>query len=1158
MKRILILLLFFAPVAAFANHNTSSQFKELNSGKTSAFYCNQKMTDSVTYEDGPYRLLYKVDIGGLVEWDDVLTLHQTFKNLATSFTNTWEIGRFFSNDGNTKDSKGCDCNEGGCSGFSGLSWLTKFLDDPYGQTVDSVTITGEALEKLKPAEGASDVGFKGPVVMATWRLCDEKQVTSNGICQIISGNIESDKPGVCVAPCSPKISWSSTFAENVVVKKNGINWQSGSNNSGVVDSGLKAGTYTYSLYGTASDGNNSPKEFFLDSTEVKVSSEPIPSLTCSPASQTVVLNKTVTIIASQGTSFYFWSAPGGIPSTGFESSFSTSYNTTGSKTVTVTSGEQSATCNVDVQPQSQPPSSAGKLDIKANNQDYLEIPNTTNSFTLSWGSNPADAIITNCKSEADFFNMDRPCSGSVQISTGGVSGTKTYKISGKNAIGEIVDDSVIVTITGSASSQESCGLSVNSTSVSPGDRVSFTVSSLPIGYSYYWTGKNNGVEIGQISGTGNTNNIESYTLNSVGEYTRQAHVRLPNKVCDTGTVTVIVEEEGGGGDVSVGVSDLLGQLAVATDGSIDDEGAFHGNWKSLLTATDPDLDNKIVDFKYNFSKSWNNTDFNNYLSPNFQVRNRLDFDCTNDSVIDGFVTEDSNNWNWTQIPIFNLCNYPTPGTYTARATPLMNGNTATVKITVESQPVCPAGSVVLSSNVVSVKGTVTASAPSGFTGGSFSYTPYSSLTMYVSISGSTIIGRKVGTTNIIGSGWSHSNGSTNCPLSGTQLTVTSAPVDGVCGTANKTYPVGSTSYGYDSYCSSGIPSAIPDFPPPGNSVSWFCGGLNGGKNSGNCTASVPALPMSGTLTPSTPSCEIALGDSTCNINFSWITTNPVSISSVTRDPSAGFNSPVQNSGTNVSFPVPYNTATFFLYNNNTELARSTVTSNCVSGTTWDQTNGRCTGVSPAPPSNLQGNNSTCGQIRLTWSDNSNNETGFRIYRSRNQAFSIGGYYATVGANVTSYTDLIPIQSSDNYYMIASYNNYGENYSNVVSITPVSCLVPDFGLNKSRDIFVNIVGTQAVTSNSAKITVAVFDGFSSNVNLSVQSVSPALSGTKFNFSDSSLTPGEFSTGSDFSVTVPASAPPGLYTITVRGIDGGLVRDVNVRLNVNTKDPSFREI
>ena len=127
--------------------------------------------------------------------------------------------------------------------------------------------------------------------------------------------------------------------------------------------------------------------------------------------------------------------------------------------------------------------------------------------------------------------------------------------------------------------------------------------------------------------------------------------------------------------------------------------------------------------------------------------------------------------------------------------------------------------------------------------------------------------------------------------------------------------------------------------------------------------------------------------------------------------------------------------------------------------------------------------------------------------------------------------------------------------------------PDFVLNKNRDIFVNIVGTQAVTSNVAKITVGTFDGFSSNINLSVQSVSPVLSGATFSFSDSSLTPSEFSTGSDFSVTVPASTAPGVYTIKIRGADGGLVRptrdctsgsDCDIRLNVTIKDPSFREI
>src|SRR3989338_1094375 len=267
------------------------------------------------------------------------------------------------------------------------------------------------------------------------------------------------------------------------------------------------------------------------------------------------------------------------------------------------------------------------------------------------------------------------------------------------------------------------------------------------------------------------------------------------------------------------------------------------------------------------------------------------------------------------------------------------------------------------------------------------------------------------------------------------------PLDGVCGTANKTYPTGSTSYGYDSYCSPGIPSATPNFPPPGNSVSWFCGGINGGTTSGSCTASVPTLPMSGTLAPTNPpglsSCVIASGASTCNINFSWTTTNPISISSVARNPSAGFNPPLANFGTNVPFAVPYDRATFFLYNNNTKLAESAVTASCISGTAWNQAYGRCMVPVPVAPSNLQASNAVCGKINLIWRDNSNNETGFRVYRSRSQIF--GREYATVGANVTSYTDTNPMRAADNYYVITSYNSGGEGYGNATFITPTDCM-----------------------------------------------------------------------------------------------------------------------
>ncbi len=72
------------------------------------------------------------------------------------------------------------------------------------------------------------------------------------------------------------------------------------------------------------------------------------------------------------------------------------------------------------------------------------------------------------------------------------------------------------------------------------------------------------------------------------------------------------------------------------------------------------------------------------------------------------------------------------------------------------------------------------------------------------------------------------------------ITISSAPVNGVCGTANKSYPSGSISYGLDTYCALGNPSATPAFPAPGTSVNWTCLGISGGTNSPQCTASVAA------------------------------------------------------------------------------------------------------------------------------------------------------------------------------------------------------------------------------------------------------------------------------------------------------------------------------
>jgi hypothetical protein len=108
-----------------------------------------------------------------------------------------------------------------------------------------------------------------------------------------------------------------------------------------------------------------------------------------------------------------------------------------------------------------------------------------------------------------------------------------------------------------------------------------------------------------------------------------------------------------------------------------------------------------------------------------------------------------------------------------------------------------------------------------------------------------------------------------------------------------------------------------------------------------------AILTTGTLTSATNSCIINSGNSTCPISFSWTTTNPVGVSAITKDGVAG-NYKIGNSGSNVPFIIPFGiTTTFRLYNNSVELANKTVTSSCMSGSTW---NGSFCYV--APPTNV--------------------------------------------------------------------------------------------------------------------------------------------------------------------------------------------------------------
>ena len=97
------------------------------------------------------------------------------------------------------------------------------------------------------------------------------------------------------------------------------------------------------------------------------------------------------------------------------------------------------------------------------------------------------------------------------------------------------------------------------------------------------------------------------------------------------------------------------------------------------------------------------------------------------------------------------------------------------------------------------------------------------------------------------------------------------------------------------------------------------------------------------------------------------------------------------------------------------------------------TAGATTFPPPAAPSNLTAAAISSSRIDLSWTDNSNDEDGFKIYRSTdNINFT---FYATIAANVTTRSNTSLSSSTTYYYRVLAYNSGGTSaYSNVASAT----------------------------------------------------------------------------------------------------------------------------
>jgi len=98
-------------------------------------------------------------------------------------------------------------------------------------------------------------------------------------------------------------------------------------------------------------------------------------------------------------------------------------------------------------------------------------------------------------------------------------------------------------------------------------------------------------------------------------------------------------------------------------------------------------------------------------------------------------------------------------------------------------------------------------------------------------------------------------------------------------------------------------------------------------------------------------------------------------------------------------------------------------SNTASATTF-------TPPSPPPaPSGLTATAVSASQINLTWTDNSDNEDGFRIERKKGSG-GIWSQITTVGAGVTAYSNTGLSRRTTYYYRVRAYNSGGNsNYSN---------------------------------------------------------------------------------------------------------------------------------
>jgi hypothetical protein len=89
---------------------------------------------------------------------------------------------------------------------------------------------------------------------------------------------------------------------------------------------------------------------------------------------------------------------------------------------------------------------------------------------------------------------------------------------------------------------------------------------------------------------------------------------------------------------------------------------------------------------------------------------------------------------------------------------------------------------------------------------------------------------------------------------------------------------------------------------------------------------------------------------------------------------------------------------------------------------------------PAAPSGLTATAASQTQVNLAWTDNSNNESGFKIERCQGSSCTSFVQVAQVGANVTTYSNTGLARNTRYRYRVRAFNAVGNSaYSNIATV-----------------------------------------------------------------------------------------------------------------------------